>query len=115
NGAFQLNFSTQQSCQFTADGKPQSGAAIFALRRTIRLLESFKHHSDFILRNPDSGIYHFEMYFLLFFITGNMERNTSVCGKLYRIRQEVFQKLFYTEFIFMNYRLRFSLCFVLYV
>jgi hypothetical protein len=44
-GASQLNLSTQQAGQFTADCETKAGAAVLAARAGIRLLESLEDDS----------------------------------------------------------------------
>ena len=58
--AAQLNFATQEACQFTANREAQTGAAVLAARAGIRLLESLKDNALFLGRNSDTRVRDFE-------------------------------------------------------
>ncbi len=55
-----MDFAAEQAGQLTADGETETGAAVLAAGRGIRLLESLE--DDFLLleRNADTGIRHLE-------------------------------------------------------
>src|SRR5580698_11434349 len=50
--AAQMNFTTEQTCQFTADGEAETGAAVLAAGRGVGLLERFE--DDFLLFQRDA-------------------------------------------------------------
>lgn len=52
----QLDLAAEQVCQFAADRQSEAGAAVFAARRGIRLLERLEDDALFFRRNTDAGI-----------------------------------------------------------
>src|SRR5207237_9308314 len=55
-GALDANLAAEQSCDFPADGKPESRASILAVRRPISLLERLEDETLFLLGDSDSRI-----------------------------------------------------------
>src|SRR6185312_1698877 len=59
-GALQVNLAAEQACEFTADGKAKSRAAVFAAGAGIRLLECLEDQLLLFERNADAGVGDFE-------------------------------------------------------
>ena len=56
----QLDFAAEQARQLSADGEPETGAAVFSARRRIGLLESLEDDLLLLGRNADAGVCDFE-------------------------------------------------------
>jgi len=54
--AAQLNFSTEQTREFAADGQPQTRSAVFAAGAGICLLKGLEDDALLLLRNADAAI-----------------------------------------------------------
>src|SRR6185437_6778249 len=55
-GAAQLDFASEQTGEFAADGQSEAGSAVLAAGARVSLLESFENDSLLFARNTDAGI-----------------------------------------------------------
>src|SRR5581483_3504238 len=59
-GAFDLDFSSEEPGDFTADRQPQPGPAVLAAGGAVGLLKRLEDQLLLVLRNADAGVNHRE-------------------------------------------------------
>src|SRR5262249_36140552 len=58
----QLDLAAEQARELAADRKPKTGAAVFAARARVRLLERLEDDALLLERNADAGVRHLERH-----------------------------------------------------
>ena len=100
-----FDFSSQQVGQLTADGQPQTGAAVLATRASVGLLECFENNALLFRRNANACVGHFEGHYQRRPFEhrmivrpaaggdGNSKGDMALGCELKRVRQQILQHL----------------------
>ncbi len=104
--ARQPNFAAKQAGDFAADGQAQPGAAIFAARAAVGLLESLEDNLLFLGSDADPGVRdgegnngagmveNFVFWIPTFGNRGNVQGYAAALAELERVGQQIAQDLF---------------------
>src|SRR6266853_6249393 len=113
--AFDADFPAKQASELAADGKSQSGAAVFAAGGSVSLLEGLENDLPLVFGNSDPGVrdgegHHFFRRVQLRmsrgpagFLEGDPQRHFALLCKLERVRKQVLQDLLEPLFVGVNH------------
>jgi hypothetical protein len=90
--AFYPDFSTHHADQAIGNSETQTGAAVFAAHRAVRLREGLKDRGLFLLGDADAGVANGKMQAEMLFgnrINGDVGHDFAALGEFQRVADEI--------------------------